>query len=372
MCVQLHIEQGQISKNFRIQSEIRERLAVPERKGQNSITKRMTGECFQWKANESCSKVDSCCFLHSHASENRETPSDGAPAVDNERRRKGKEQASSSVPTGRRQTDDKRSKSPEVRPATGAKICCPWRRCRKSSCDYRHPPVCRNHKSGNRCIHVNNRRYRHADGKEKPSKRSKSESTQGAVAILTESPRLCISKFRSKEVYSAKPGQTRLNASAGHALKFSGRTWYEVQNRERKGPSRGVIQKGDPHERNLCAPKFEERTPEKTSRQEEFARKAAWNLARKIYKLKAEDKATFYSPVENKGTSASLQKHRRTYVCGDSGVLMHMLSKKDLSSDDMDTLRRSRNTTTVVTAKEEVQTNDEAQVYHCRGNNYSY
>ena len=58
-------------------------------------------------------------FLHSHASSNRETSAEGAkntgvfslkPAVDNERRRKGKGQASSSVPTGTGQTDDKRSK----------------------------------------------------------------------------------------------------------------------------------------------------------------------------------------------------------------------------------------------------------------------
>ena len=42
---------------------------------------------------------------------------------------------------------------------------------------------------------------------------------------------------------------------------------------------------------------------------------------------------------------------------------MHILSKKDLSSDEMDTLRRSRNPTTVVTANGEVQTHEEAQVY---------
>ena len=40
---------------------------------------------------------------------------------------------------------------------------------------------------------------------------------------------------------------------------------------------------------------------------------------------------------------------------------MHMLSKKDLSSDEMDTLRRSRTPTTVVTSRGEVQTNEEAQ-----------
>ena len=56
--------------------------------------------------------------------------------------------------------------------------------------------------------------YRHADGEEKPSKRSKTEKTQGAVAILKgkSGPGL-FSKFRSKA------GQARLNASAGHAKK---------------------------------------------------------------------------------------------------------------------------------------------------------
>ena len=42
---------------------------------------------------------------------------------------------------------------------------------------------------------------------------------------------------------------------------------------------------------------------------------------------------------------------------------MHMLSKRDLSSDEMDSLRRSRIPTTVVRATGEVQTNEEAQVY---------
>ena len=195
--MKLHIEKAHRSEQFRIQSENTESVAVTEGKGQHSW----------WKANGSCSKGDSCSFLHSLATGDRETSAEGAknrgvsslkPAVDNERRRKGKEQTSSSVPTGKGQTDDKRSKSLEARPATRAKIPSLWgwcgerggegggggARCRKSSCDYRHPPVCREYKSGNRCIYGNHCSYQHADGEEKPSKRSKSESTQGAVAIL--------------------------------------------------------------------------------------------------------------------------------------------------------------------------------------------
>ena len=38
-----------------------------------------------------------------------------------------------------------------------------------------------------------------------------------------------------------------------------------------KGPSRGMIQKGVLHERNLCAPRFEERSREETLHQERYA-----------------------------------------------------------------------------------------------------
>ena len=155
----------------------------------------------------------------------------------------------------------------------------------------------------------------------------------------------------------------RGNASAGHTVKFSGRTWYEIRTRDTKGPSPGIIQKGDTHERNPCAPKFEERTPEETSRQEDCARNAAWDLAKNIFKLKAEDEATFYSPVKIKAPALVSKSTEDCMLVLDSGTSMHMLSKKDLSSDELDTLKRSRNPTTLVTASGEVQTNEEAQVY---------
>ena len=42
---------------------------------------------------------------------------------------------------------------------------------------------------------------------------------------------------------------------------------------------------------------------------------------------------------------------------------MHMISKKDLNSSEMDTLTTSRSPTTVITANGEVQTHEEATVY---------
>ena len=78
------------------------------------------------------------------------------PAVNNERRRNGKEQASYSAPTGKGQTDVKNSTNPEANPATRAKILCLWARCKRSSCGFRQPPVCRDYKAGNKCVHGNN------------------------------------------------------------------------------------------------------------------------------------------------------------------------------------------------------------------------
>ena len=317
-----------------------------------------------------------CSFLHAPAASNREPAKEKVVrtgesrlkhAMGNRELKKKKEQGSSSVPKVTEQTDVKSSGSRETSPATRAKIFCLWgAKCETSSCDYRHPPVCRNYKSGNGCIYGMCCLFRHADSDEKPSKKVEKLGTPGAVAILKESKvQGCVSHNSDPQKSILwKAGELRANASAGHTIKFSGRTWSQILSRERKGPSQGVIQKCGPHERNLCAPEFEDRTLEETSRQEDCARKAAWNLARRLYKHKNKDKTTFYSSVEPQAAPVLISQNPedRMFVV-DSRASMHMLSKKDLSSDEIDTLRRSRNPTTVVTANGEVQTNEEAQIY---------
>ena len=42
---------------------------------------------------------------------------------------------------------------------------------------------------------------------------------------------------------------------------------------------------------------------------------------------------------------------------------MHMVSKRDLNSDELETMRTSRSPTTVMTANGEVQTREEATVH---------
>ena len=83
-----------------------------------------------------------------------------------------------------------------------------------------------------------------------------------------------------------------------------------------------------------------------------------------LCKLNNLDKATFYSPVEERWIPAatSLLPEDREFVV-DSGARMHMLGKRDLSLDEKDTVRRSRPPTVVMTANGEVQTFEEAQIY---------
>ena len=50
-------------------------------------------------------------------------------------------------------------------------------------------------------------------------------------------------------------------------------------------PSPGIICPGDPHQRSPNAPKFEDRSLEKTEWQEEGAREAAWKLVKNVLRL---------------------------------------------------------------------------------------
>ena len=88
----------------------------------------------------------------------------------------------------------------------------------------------------------------------------------------------------------------------------------------------------------------------------------AWNLAINIYKLKAKDKATFFSPAESGFSQVPQQDSRRREFVVDSGASMHMVSEKDLNSAELETMKTSRSPTTMMTANGEVRTNKEATI----------
>ena len=83
----------------------------------------------------------------------------------------------------------------------------------------------------------------------------------------------------------------------------------------------------------------------------------AWRLAKTIYKLKETDKATFFSPTNEWCLPApsGIKPEERDFVV-DSGASMHMLSRTDLNSAELETVKVSENPRTIVTANGEVQT----------------
>ena len=97
--------------------------------------------------------------------------------------------------------------------------------------------------------------------------------------------------------------------------------------------------------------------------QEQGAREAAWKLAKNVFKLKEHQRAAFFSSPENRCLLASMLKPEEREFVVDSGASMHMISKKDLSNAEMDTLTKSCSPTIVITANGEVQTQEEAIVY---------
>ena len=144
-------------------------------------------------------------------------------------------------------------------------------------------------------------------------------------------------------------------------VRFTQSTLRQASMREKKGPSLGKIQVKPPHQRSPFAMKFEDRSHEETERQQRCARR---KLAKNIYKLKENDKATFYSPAEEWVLPAASTKEpdEREFVV-DSGPSVHMVSKRDLNSAELETMSTSMSPTTVMTANGEVQTREEATVY---------
>ena len=70
-------------------------------------------------------------------------------------------------------------------------------------------------------------------------------------------------------------------------------------------------------------------------------------------------KTAFYSPAEEGVLPAASTKELedREFVV-DSRAGMHMVSKRDLNSAELETMRTSKNPTTVMTANGEVQTRE--------------
>ena len=145
--------------------------------------------------------------------------------------------------------------------------------------------MCLNYKCESGCRYGEKCRYSHTLRlMGSPVKKVEEKWCEGSVALLNESTQLgCVSQ--DSHTSKSFPRNARKWGS-NHTVKFSKGTWQDIKIRDRKGSSRGIIQKCEPLERNPRAPRFEERTHDETLQQERYARRAAWDSVKSVYKLK--------------------------------------------------------------------------------------
>ena len=388
--VKRSIEQEIRNKNFGSRNGNYETNAVVKNQGTKQCAQRIFGDCWQWETNGQCVKGDNCSFRHDINKRGKVTPSNPSPnsfMQQNERK-----------PS---RTRSPRGKSPSGR--TSRWPCKDYLKgtCNNSFCEKWHPPECLFYKTKSGCRFGEKCSFAHRHFDEQPTNRSKKNDDKSAVAMLKKGnwqERESVSDAcpNDRTVQLVKRSDKKLGQNSSKRqfsdarqlgcvfqdmtppksilrkstdmpkpikrVKFTKAIARHTKIRD-KNQSPGCICPGEPHERSPNAPKFEDRSLEETEWQEQGAREAAWKLAKSVLKLKAHERATFFSPSENRCLPASTLKPEEREFVVDSGESMHMISKKDLSDAEMDTLTKSCSPTIVITANGEVQTHEEAIVY---------
>ena len=137
--------------------------------------------------------------------------------------------------------------------------------------------------------------FRHVEADAKPSKKSKKGGAKGSVAFLKESTQLgCV----YQDSYPRKSIPRK-------------KTKIGIKNRERKGPSRGVIQKCETQERNPCAPRLAERIQDETKQTDA---PAEWHGIYVSSSLKRRTKLRFTLLLKPGKSGRSLQRNEKSWL----------------------------------------------------------
>ena len=383
------IEQDIRNKSFGIRNGNLEKNGVVKNQGTKQRGQRILGDCWQWETNGQCVKGDNCSFRHDISKRGKSSPSNPSP---NSFMRQNERKPS--------RTRSPRGKGPSGRMSRW--LCKDYLKgtCNNSFCERWHPPECLYYKTKSGCRFGEMCSYAHRQVDKHPTKRSKTNDDKSAVAILkkgTWQERESVSNRchdrtgkpvkrgdeklghkSSKRQFSdarqlgcvfqdMKPPKSILRKGTDmpipiQRVKFTKAIARHTKIRD-QNPSLGYICPGEPHERSPNAPKFEDRSQEETEWQEQGAREAPWKLSKNVFKLKEHERATFFSPSENRCLLASSQKREEPEIVVDSGASVHMIIKKYLSDAEMDIFTKSCSLTIVITANGEVQTHEEATVY---------
>ena len=209
----------------------------------------------------------------------------------------------------------------------------------------RHPPECLIYKTKSGCRFGEKCSFAHRQVDEQPTKRSKTNDDKSAVAMLNKGnwqergpvTNECPDRPGKPGKRSVKKLGRRSSQRRSSDARQLGRVFQDMKSPKSflrkctdmpkpiqrvkftkaiarhtkirdQNPSLGYICPGEPHESSPNAPKFVDRPQEETEWQEQGAREAAWKLAKNVLKLKEHERATFFSPSENRCLPASTLK----------------------------------------------------------------
>ena len=330
--VKRSIEQEIRNKNFGTRSGNFEKNAVVKNQGTKQRVQRILGDCWQWETNGQCVKGNNCSFRHDINQRGKVTPSN------------------SSQNSFMQQSERKpsRTRSPRGESPSGRISRWPCKdyfkgTCTNSFCEKWHPPECLYYKTKSGCRFVEKCSFANLQVDAQPTKWSKSNDDKSAVAMLKKGNwqgRESVSdachdrtgKLVRKSGKKLEQNSSRSQFSDARQLgcvfqdmtppksilrkdmpkpiqrvKFKKAIARHTKIRD-QNPSLGYICPGELHERSPNAPKFEDRAREETEWQEQGAREAAWKLDKRVLKLKEHQRATFFSPSENRCLPASMLK----------------------------------------------------------------
>ena len=197
------IPSDDISEKFGARNGNYERNAVVKNQGTKQREQRILGDCWQWKTNGQCTEGDNCSFRHDdnkRAKMTQPNPSPSSFMQQNERK-----------PS---RTRSPRGKSPSGRMSRWP--CKDYLRgtCNNSFCEKWHPPECLYYKTKSGCRFGEKCSFAHRQVDEQPSKRSKKNDDQSAVAMLKKNDwhenvrQLVVNRDKSHE-RSGRPDKNR-------------------------------------------------------------------------------------------------------------------------------------------------------------------
>ena len=308
---------------------------------------RILGDCWQWKANGQCSEGDNCIFRH-------------------DINKRAKMTQPNPFPNSFMQQDEKKSsktRSPRGRSPSGRMCRWPCKdylkgTCTNSLCEKWHPPECLFYKTKSGCRFGKKCSYAHRQVDKQPSRRSKKNDDKSAVAMLkkhelydrTGKPVVC------RDTRQEHHGPVVCNSSSTRQLgcvfqdmeppksssilrkssnirkqircvKFTKAVVRHADIRD-QNPSLGMICPGEPLSVAPTVQNLKIRLRRRQSGTSKVPAKQRGSWPKVFLKLKEKNKATFFSPSENRCLPASTLKPGEREFVVDSGALMHMISKR--------------------------------------------